>query len=390
MLKNLNHIVTFICAGCAVAAWLIGCGTVRVERSLIVRADDWLMYGGSVGRTNVASYEVRPPLTQHWEYEAGGGFGGSSPAVTDSMVIVGTLSGELHVVSLRSGKRAGYSDLGAAIVGTPVIEGDAVYVALTRTRRSLVAYDVRTGEIIWGSELGDIETSPLVLSRRLYVTTMDGRLICANQTDGNVKWTFSVPSDQNKTAIRSSPAADSTAIFFGADDGKLYAVALADGKLRWTVGTDGSVVAAPTVRDGRVYVGSLDNHLYAVEAATGIVVWKRNLGSRIYGSQAVDEQRVVVGTADGTVFCLDAASGDIRWQYRAKSVVNSAPMISGKVVFIGSLDKSLYAIDADTGALLWTKAFEGRIRGTPVVWKNELIIQVEDRSIIALKSEGGM
>lgn len=372
------------------AAWLIGCGTVRLDRSLTVRGNDWPMYGGSAARTNVANFVVRPPLSELWEYEAGGGFGGCSPAVADSMVVVGTLNGELHIISLRNGKRVGHVDLGAAIVGTPAIGKDAVYVALTRTRRSLVAYNVKTGEILWRSELGDIESSPLSQSQSLYVTTMDGKLVCAGQADGKVKWTFTVSSDEKKTAIRSSPAADSTSIYFGADDGVVYAVALPDGKLRWSVRTEGSVVATPTVKYGCVYVGSLDEHFYAIEARSGSVVWKRNLGSRIYGSQAVDAQRIVVGTADGTVFCLNAATGNIHWQYRTKSVVGSAPLFSGEIVYVGSLDKSLYAIDVEAGNLLWSREFEGRIRGTPVAWQNNLIVQVEDRSIVALKPEGGM
>lgn len=374
-----------------------GCGLLRIDGGVRVHPDDWMTFGGNAQHTNVAVHELRLPLVKLWEYDAGAGFGNTPVVVVDSLIFVGTLHGELHVINLGTGKRVGSVDLGSAIMGTPIVRGELVYVPLTNNGENLVAFNLQRGVPEWRAKIGNIETSPLRIDNRIYVATLEGTLLCLDQVDGEVVWTYELPvipgkggrgwpEEERRKPIRSSPAADESAIYFGADDGKLYALRRADGKFLWAFASRGNIVSPPSVYGGKVYFGSIDKTFYCLDASTGVLVWKRELGSKLFGSQAIAEGRVYTAAADGHVYCLDAVSGELRWTYLAKSVINSAPLIAGNIAFVGSLDKHLYALDAISGKLLWSETLPGRIKCSPVAWGDFLVVLVEDRSIIAYKS----
>lgn len=368
-----------------IALLVSSCGFLRLEQHVRSHPDDWTMYGGSAARLNSVPQSLSLPLRQSWKCDTGSGFGNGTPTVTDSLVFVCNLQGELHVINITSGRRIGYTDLGSAIAGSPVSAGDYLYAGLAKGKRCLVAYNLRTGTIQWEADVSEMETSPLMLVNHLYVTTLDGFLVCVENISGRVEWQFQVPQRDMRVGIRSSPASDGQMVFFGADDGKVYAVRTQDKKLAWTFSSKEAIVATPSVTQGVVYVGSLDQHMYAIRADSGVLVWKRDLGSPIYGSQAISGDRLFVGTADGTLHCLDAQSGSPQWSFLTSSVIGAAPLVAGSVVFIGSLDKHLYALDALTGTLLWKKELGARLRSSPVVWGKYLVLNIENRSVIALE-----
>lgn len=364
---------------------LAGCSYLRLQQVPLATADDWTMYGGTIGRTNVARSEIDPPLIPFWEYDASAGFGPYSGAIVGDYLFVGNLQGEVHVINIVTGKGAGSYDFGTSLAGTPVINQGEMYVALSRNDESLLAYNLVTGSIDWRAKLGDIESSPLLIGKRLYVTSMQGTLTCVEISTGETAWTYRLPQRLRTRVIRSSPASDGTSIIFGGDDGGVYAVGAADGKLRWSATTGGSIVASPSVALGKVYVGSLDNTFYAFDAGTGKQLWKQPLGSRIFSSQAVTDRSVFVGTSGRLVYCLDAQTGAVVWRAATGSVVNATPLVSGSVVYVGCLDKTLYAYAAETGELLWKYKTEGRIKTMPLASKEFLFVMAEDRFILAFK-----
>lgn len=366
----------------------IGCSYIRLQQSLSSRPTDWVMYGGNAGRLNLAHEVLQPPLSMAWEYDASAGFGPSSAVAADSFLFVGNLQGEVHAVRISDGKGAGVFDFGSAIVGTPVLDRDLLYVVLAHDEESVIAYNLRFASIKWKAKIGDVESSPLILDKRLYVTTLTGKLVCLEKNDGMIAWTYELPSHVRTRIIHSSPASDSTLIVFGCDNGSVYAVGANDGKLRWSINTRKSVVASPSISRGKVFIGSLDSTLYALDVSTGKQLWAQPLGAKIYSSQAVDHNRVYVGTVGRTIYCLDAENGTIIWKVNTNGVINSPPLISGNVVYVGCIDKVLYALQGETGDVLWQFRTEGRIKTMPIISKNYLFVLAEDRSVIAFTHSG--
>lgn len=366
-----------------------GCSHLQLRGSFHSGENDWKMYGGDIGRGNLALDVLPPPLKLIWEYDAGAGFGSSGAAIADSVLFIGNLQGEVHAVDITTGKGRGVHDFGSAIVGTPVVDQDLLYVALAHDEESLVAYDLAQANVVWRQKLGDIETSPLLLDQHLYVAALNGRLFCVEKTKGEIVWKFDVPSGRRQPLIHSSPATDGKTVVFGCDDGNLYAVDILNGKLRWKSATAAGIVASPSIHAGRVFIGSLDGSFYAFDLETGSVAWKRSAGAKIFAAQAVDEEHVYVGTAGRRMLCLNAATGAIVWEYATNGVINAAPTVSGEIVYVVCIDRTLFALDARRGELLWQYKAEGRIKTMPQVWKNHLFVFAEDRSVLAFSPGDG-
>jgi outer membrane protein assembly factor BamB len=366
-----------------VVAEFSACNYIRFKYPLTTAADDWNMYGGSPARTNVAKSILLPPLAPKWVYDASAGFSPYSAAVVDSYLFIGNLQGEIHVVNINTGKGAGNTDFGSAIIGTPVIDHNVMYIALSQDEESVIAYDLFMGKVSWKASVGAVESSPLLIENRLYVTTYSGKLVCMSKQTGETSWTFTIPQRTRTKVTHSSPASDGETIIFGCDNGDLYAVTRDDGKLLWSVHVSESIIASPSVSEGKVFAGSLNDTLYAFDMKNGKGLWKQSLGAKIFSSQAVDGNRVYVGTAGRNVYCLDASTGKPLWKTTTNNIVNAAPLLSGNVLYVGCIDKTLYAYDALSGELLWQYKTEGRIKTMPVVSKQYLFVLVEDHSVIA-------
>ncbi len=346
------------------------------------------MYGGGPGRTNATTSPVLPPLSLAWSYDASSGFSPYSGALADSMLFIQNLQGEIRIVNATDGHELSSHRLGASAFGTPVLQNDTMYVAMSRDPAGLFAYTLNTATMRWKLNAGDIETSPLLIQDRLYATTYDGRLICVNTSSGLLLWTFRAPEVSQPAVIRSSPAGDDSTVVFGCDDHKLYAVNAASGTLRWSAATRGSIVASPSVADRKVLVGSLDSSFYAFGLDSGDLVWQQPLGSRIFGSQAVARGRVYAGTSGGDVFCLDMLDGSVIWKSSLKSIVSTTPMVSDTVVYVGCGDKKIYALSGSSGSILWSGDLQGRARGTPLAWNGFLVV-LDDTHTVSAFREGG-
>lgn len=366
-----------------------GCAGLRLNRALKPSDRDWTMYGGGPNRLNRAPGSVQPPLEKIWQYSAQGGLLGS-PLVRDSVMIVGTLNGELQAVNLTNGKRLGYKIFESALVGTPVLDGTSVIVTLAGKTETLFSYDLWDGRRSWFFPAGPIESSPLLVEGNIYVTTLSGIVYCVDKRTGDEKWKFETAREEERQPIRSSPASDGIIITFGSDSGILYAVDRAKGILRWSVETGASIFATPVIVSGIVIVGNLHGTVFGVDASTGTIAWKIETGSRVFGPASADESVAFIGSADGVLHALDIRSGTEKWKFVAKSVINSAPLVAGALLYVGSLDRTLYCLDSGTGSELWRFAVDGRIKVPPVLWGDILLVTSEDRYITALRPRGSL
>jgi outer membrane protein assembly factor BamB len=383
-----RRVLWYVATVAAVVAQLFwGCASrIHIERRMASAPLDWPTYGGSSGRANESTSALKPPLKLVWEYNAMSGISGT-PLVRDSVVLVGTLQGELHAFRLSDGESLGYSGLESAVVGTPVWDGAFAYVATGLGNQTLICLSLRDGQRRWSARLGAIESSPLMIGAFLYVTTLDGSLVALTKEDGKEVWRFDYAPKEFRKTVRSSPASDGEVIIFGSDDGGVYAVERLSGQLRWKAQLGSSIFAAPVIANGMCFAGTLDGILTALDTRSGSVRWTYESGSRIYAPPAVSTDRVFLGSADGSVVALSIVSGERAWTFSARSSVSSAPLISGDLVYVGSLDRTLYALRAASGEKVWAYEVEGRIRVSPVIWGDVLLLTYEDKYVAALRPD---
>jgi outer membrane protein assembly factor BamB len=361
------------------------CAGIRIQKRFAQKPFDWLMYGGTPTRTNESFSTLVPPLKPIWEYDALAGISGT-PLVRDSVVLVGTLKGELHAINLVTGDRIGYSVMESALCGTPVWDEIYAYVACALGKETILGTSLRDGTRKWSGKYGPIETSPLMLGEFLYVATLDGVLECLKKTDGTEFWKYEIGEKDERKPVRSSPASDGEVIVFGSDGGGIFAVERLTGTLRWKYQATTSVFATPVLSNGICVVGAIDGVLHALDTRTGALRWKYETGARIFAPAAATQQQVFIGTADGKVTALSLESGKKLWSFSCRSVVSSAPLIAGDILYVGSQDRNLYALRTSTGEKLWQWEAPGRIKVSPVIWGDIMLLTYEDRYVAALKA----
>lgn len=370
---------------CVLAASMMSCGGLHVDRSLHERSGDWPTFARDVTRTAVGEQSLSPPLVVAWEYDVTAGVGNGSPVVVDSIVFVGTLRGELYAISLATGKLIGWVGFGESIQGSPVVDGNVAFVAISNSKESLAAYDVFEGKARWKKKFGDVEVSPLLYDQKLYIGNTAGTFYCIARDDGSQNWKFELPSNTRLKGIRSSAAADSGTVIFGADDGCVYALNAESGALRWKYETGSPVTASPLIAGRTVYVGNRGGIIHAIDRASGVLRWRSDAGAPVTANAVPAGPLIVLGTTAGTAFGLQMEDGKRVWTTELGGPVIAGGALAGNVVYMGTLKKEVFALSPRDGSVVWKAAVEGRIRTSPASAAGRLLIATDDRTVIAYK-----
>jgi outer membrane protein assembly factor BamB len=364
-----------------------GCAGLRVGRVLIPRPDDWSTFGRTPLRTSTTEVRIEPPLVQVWEYDLAAGTANGAPVIADSIVMVGTMRGELHAVRLADGKRIGWVSLGDAIHGTPVISGSTIIVPLANSRESVVAFNLAEGKPQWKQTCGNVETSLLLTDRNLYGGTTEGSLFCLDPQTGTTRWVFSLPNNSARKGIRSSPTAWRSLVVFGADDGCLYALDASTGKEQWKHTGEAPIVATPVADSTLLVVGTTTGKILALDPLTGNQRWRKDVGGPVYGHALLTMSLVVVVTTSGVIAGLSAQTGEQQWTTEVGGPILAGPSGAGGVAFVGTLRRELLALSLIDGKILWRGTTEGRIKTSPVISSGLVIITTDDRSMVAFRGE---
>ncbi len=193
-----------------------------------------------------------------WKYETAGYVHGSPAIARDHALAVGC-DERLHVVRLSDGKAARTIPIGSPSGVSPAVSGSRAFFGTYGGR--VLAVDWESGKSVWVFEDPDREfpfmASAAVTRDFVIVGGRDKRLHCLDILTGKTRWTF-----VSKGRIDSSAIVVGRRVFFGSMDGNLYAVGLDDGKELWRFEAGSPITASPAVASRCLVVGTLDGVLY--------------------------------------------------------------------------------------------------------------------------------
>jgi quinohemoprotein ethanol dehydrogenase len=344
----------------------------------------------------------------------------------------GGTPGEAHFSALTDVSAATVSRLGLAwthefdsargLEATPVVVGGVLYT--TSSWSKVYAFDARTGKPLWSfdpkvpGEVGfkaccDVVNRGVAYHRgRVFVGTLDGRLIALDAKTGKVAWSVVTVDQSLSYTITGAPriVKDRVLIGNGGSEfgvrGYISAYDTVTGKLAWRFFTVPSSSATPD--------GAASDEVMAKARAT----WSGDFG-RLGGGGTVwdaitydaDHNQVIFGTGNGTpwdetvrspgggdnlflasIVAVDADTGRYRWHYQttpgdvwdfdaAENLTLANLTIDGqprKVVMQASKNGFFYVIDRSNGQLLsannyvpqtWTTGMDPKT-GRPVEAEN--------------------
>ncbi len=151
---------------------------------------------------------------------------GSSPAVADGVVYVGSGNGDVYALDAATGAElwsyATSSGAGKAGASSPAVADGVVYVG---SDSGVYALSAATGAVLWNGGPAFAAASPTVANGVVYTGSAFRQIYALSAATGAVLWSYATGG-----AVASSPAVANGVVYTGSDDDNIYAFDLSAGQ----------------------------------------------------------------------------------------------------------------------------------------------------------------
>jgi outer membrane protein assembly factor BamB len=203
------------------------------------------------------------------------------------------------------------------IEGSAVVADGKVYFGSEDA--NIYCLDARVGSLIWKFQTGYlVRSTPAVVGGKLYTGTDDGNIYCLDAVTGDQVWKRTLGATYMGTLeypfagewqMRSSPIIVSNRLYVGALNGKVYCLNTATGDTVWTYQTGYPIGGSAAYYNGTIYIPSVDMYLYALNAADGTLVWKTQVGVSIQYYTGMLTGTPLVVPSEGKIFIQNNGGG---------------------------------------------------------------------------------
>jgi outer membrane protein assembly factor BamB len=243
------------------------------------------------------------------------------PATASGILVTATDDRQLTALDPDNGAVRWTAQVGTDSVGTPVIDGDTVYLGASpeSTNATLFAFDLATGTERW--HIDESLGAPSIADGMGYATGTDGAVV---------------------------------------------AIDLASGRLLWRTQFEG-LIRAPAVSGNVVYVpGDRARFVAALDRQTGGVLWTYDIDASNQCCIAVARGLVLLGTQAGTVYAVGGDGATLAPQLASGPSAQPSPTADAAtpMAALSRLDTSVgWTTTPPDGAVPWglTLAPDGRL-----------------------------
>ncbi|HEY2762313.1 MAG TPA: PQQ-binding-like beta-propeller repeat protein [Pirellulales bacterium] len=200
-----------------------------------------------------------------WKHEIGDQIR-CSPTVVEDRCFLAGCDGKLHVIDLANGGETGAVEIGSPTGCTPAAAGDRIYFGTEGA--TFFCVDWKTLKIVWQwterQRSQSIRASAALTSDIVIVGGRD-KAVHAFQPDAIQpvlpKWNF-----VTKGRVDSSPVIVGKRVYFGSSDGRIYGLDVTSGEKLWDYEAGGEFNAGPAIARGRLLIASSDGLVYCFGA----------------------------------------------------------------------------------------------------------------------------
>lgn len=271
-------------------------------------------------------------LEKLWDTRIGKGASKAMPLTAQPIVIDGkvfTLDADstLTALSLDTGKELWRRDVRDKDEDDPVIGGGIAYakgkIYITNGYNEILTLAPSDGALLWRTALPSAaRAAPTITDERVFVSTLDNRLIAMDATDGHILWDFSGVSESTALLGAASPAAGYDIVVPAFSSGEIFALRTENGSISWGENLS-------PFRRARGLAGLTD----------------------ISALPIIDKNMIIATSFSGQIVALDIRTGQRLWQREVGSA--KTPWIAGDYLFMLSTDNEAVALDRKNGAILW-------------------------------------
>jgi len=389
-------------------------GAPRITLPEPVSDTAWPQAGGNPAHL-MGHLRASGTLRQAWvaDLGAGGGYRRqilAQPVVANGVVFAMDSDSVVSAFSLRSGNQLWRTttvneDLDSTNVGGGLCwDGGTLYAV--NGLAELLALDPAKGGVRWRHGIDvPARSSPTVADGRIFLTTIDSKLLALSTDDGHLLWSYQ--ATQTTTTILGSPAPalGQGIVVAGFGSGEISALRAETGSVVWTDGlglAQGrpslvdflAIRGEPVISNGQVYATGLGGLSIAADLLTGRRVWERRVASEntpyIAGDWmfliSTDQQIGAVNVNDSRIAWVASLP---RWENpeKKKDVITwFGPVLAGERLIVLGSNKQMQLLNPMTGETVTTMTLsDAPAPFTPVVVDGTLLVVTDDGKLTAFR-----
>ncbi|HEY3848269.1 MAG TPA: PQQ-binding-like beta-propeller repeat protein, partial [Acetobacteraceae bacterium] len=272
-------------------------GAPKVALTPPVRNAAWPQAGGNPAHA-MGHLAANPVLAQAWAsgIGAGGGYRRkilAQPVVANGLVFTMDSDAVVAAFALASGARVWRAETknkdadSTNVGGGLAVGGDVLYAV--NGLGDLVALDAAKGAEKWRTNIGAPgRSAPTIVEGRLFLTTIEDRLLALAANDGHQIWTHQAIAATPSVLGRPAPAFANGLIVAGFSSGELACLRADSGNVVWTDNLGGAAAGTsadfsairgrPAISNGRVFATGMGGLTLALDLPTGRRLWERSVG----------------------------------------------------------------------------------------------------------------
>ncbi len=385
-------------------------GTVPITLPAAVVNAEWTESGGNAA--HAMGNLVLNDLTRSWRRSIGEGGGyrrkiTATPVVAGGQVFTMDSDGAISAFDLATGSRRwntdtqGKKDRSTNVGGGIAVAGGVLYA--TTGRAEALALDAASGKINWRGSLGaPARSAPTVVEGRLFVPTLDERLVALSTADGSQIWTYQATSSGTIVLGEPAPAYADGLVIAGFGSGDLVALRADGGTLAWSdslaaargrnsLADLSAIRALPVIANNVVYAIGVGGLLVALDLRSGRRLWEREAAGQ--NTPWVAGDWIFVLTLEQQLACLNRVDGRIRWMTQMARYENveksrdpiywTGPLLGGRYLYLAGSTERLTAVNPTTGEVLGTMDLPDAVAVGLVAAAGKLLVVTDDGSLTA-------
>ncbi len=350
---------------------------------------------------------------QAWSADIGEGSTSRLPLVAQPVVVDGRIftmdtDSTLSAFSTKNGKTLWRTNIRAEDEDDPVIGGGIAFsnavLYVTNGYDELLAVNPENGEFFWRATLpAPSRAAPTIMDNRLYVTTLDSRVLAMDPRDGSVLWEYIGIGEPAGLVGAASAAANYDIVVPVFSSGEVTALRVENGSVAWSdnlsnlraaggLASLSDIKALPVIDKGIVIAMSFSGRIIAIDERTGNRIWQREFG----GAQTpwIVGNHVFVLSEENELVALARDTGVIHWVTQLDKYAQddddeklswSGPIMAGGRLILASTDGRLLEVQPETGDLIAQSHIDHDIIIAPVIADKTLYLLAENGTLLAFR-----